>query len=174
MTYFHLLRRKSETLAAYKDFEAEIDTQHGARVKVLHSDRGGEYTGKSLLCIYGKNGTKQKLLFMTLPQHNGVAECLNRTILEKVSVRGLPIYFHFFPTSPSLSVHSGTLPEFLESRPEFPEPPETVRSFRNPRRPSGVSELHPIPFGLPSPHFEAHHCTVPSHTDSVVRVFLHS
>src|SRR5882762_9301401 len=75
--------------------------------------------------------------------------------------KGTPNPFPFFPTSPSLSVHSGTLPESLESRPEFPEPPETVRSFRNPRRPSGVSELHPIPFGLASPHFEAHHCTVP-------------
>src|SRR5882762_11563076 len=81
--------------------------------------------------------------------------------------KGTPNPFPFFPTTPSLSVHSGTLPEFLVSRPEYPEPPETVRSFRNPRRPSGVSELHPIPFGLASPHFEAHHCTVPSHADSV-------
>jgi len=55
MTYFHLLRRKSETLAAYKDFEAEIDTQHGARVKVLHSDRGGEYTGKEFVMHLRKN-----------------------------------------------------------------------------------------------------------------------
>src|SRR5882762_3235288 len=81
--------------------------------------------------------------------------------------KGTPNPFPFFPTSPSLSVHSGTLLEFLESCLEFPEPPETVRSLRNPRRPSGVSELHPIPFGLASPHFEAHHCTVPSHADSV-------
>jgi hypothetical protein len=71
--------------------------------------------------------------------------------------KGTPNPFPFFPTAPSLSVHSGALPEFWS----------LVRSFRNPRIPFGVSELHPIPFGLASPHFEAHHCTVPSHADSV-------
>src|SRR5882762_5597950 len=94
MTYLHLLKRKSDTLSAYKDFEAECLTQHKARIKVLHSDRGGKYTGKEFVLHLKKNGTKQKLTVHDTPQHNGVAERLNRTILEKVSVRGLPIYFH--------------------------------------------------------------------------------
>jgi len=83
-----------------------------------------------------------------------------------VPVRGLPIHFHSsllplaspstlepFQSFWSLVRSSGTPGDCLE--------------FWNPRRPSGVSELHPIPFGLASPHFEAHHCTVPSHADSV-------
>jgi Reverse transcriptase (RNA-dependent DNA polymerase)/gag-polypeptide of LTR copia-type/Integrase core domain/GAG-pre-integrase domain/Zinc knuckle len=84
MTYLHLLKRKSDTLAAYKDFEAECLTQHKARIKVLHSDRGGEYMGKEFVLHLKKNGTKQKLTIHDTPQHNGVAERLNRTILEKV------------------------------------------------------------------------------------------
>ena len=84
MTYIHLLRQKSDTFAAYKDFEAECLTQHDARVKVLHSDRGGEYTGKEFVLHLRKNGTKQKLTVHDTPQHNGVSERLNRTILEKV------------------------------------------------------------------------------------------
>jgi hypothetical protein len=55
--------------------------------------------------------------------------------------KGTPSPFPFLPTTPSLSVHSRALPEF--------------------------PELHPIPFGLALPHFEAHHCTVPSHAYSM-------
>src|SRR5882757_10064028 len=82
----------------------------------------------------------------------------NSHLLENLqTVRGLPIHFH-----------SSLLPLASPSTPEpFRSFWSLVRSFRNPRRPSGVSELHPIPFGLASPHFEAHHCTVPSHADSV-------
>ena len=84
MTYLHLLRRKRETLGAYKDFAAKCLTQHEAHIKTLHSDRGGKYTGKEFTLYLRKNGTKQKLTVHDTPQHNGVAERLNRTILEKV------------------------------------------------------------------------------------------
>lgn len=44
--YIHFLRQKSKAFSAYKDFEAWSQTQHGARVKTLHSDRGGEYRAR--------------------------------------------------------------------------------------------------------------------------------
>ena len=84
LTYIYLLRQKSDTLASYKTFEAMCKTQHEAKVKILHSDRGGEYTGKEFVLHLKKSGTKQKLTVHDTPQHNGVAERLNRTILEKV------------------------------------------------------------------------------------------
>jgi transposase InsO family protein len=84
LTYLHLLRQKSEAFAAYKGFESWCQTQHGARVKVLHSDRGGEYLGKEFVMHLKAAGTAQKLTVHDTPQHNGVAERLNRTLLEKV------------------------------------------------------------------------------------------
>ena len=84
LTYLHLLKHKSDTLNAYKDFEANCKTQHKANVKVLHSDCGGEYTGKEFVMHLKWNGTKQKLTIHDTPEHNGVAECLNHTILEKI------------------------------------------------------------------------------------------
>jgi hypothetical protein len=84
MTYLHLLKWKSNTLAAYKDFKAEHLTQHKACIKVLHSDCGGEYTGKEFVLHLKKNDMKQKLTIHDTPQHNGIAEHLNCTILEKV------------------------------------------------------------------------------------------
>jgi hypothetical protein len=61
---------------------------------------------------------------------------------------------------PLLLTFSSTPKLFLE----FWNP---VQNFWNPQWPSGVPELHPIPFVLTSPHLETHHYTVPSHTDSV-------
>ena len=84
LTYLHLLHQKSEAFAAYQDFKAWCCTQHNAVVKVLHSDCGSEYLGKEFVMYLKAAGTKQKLTVHDTPQHNGIAECLNRTLLEKV------------------------------------------------------------------------------------------
>lgn len=39
----YLLRHKSDTFEAYKTFESWANTQLNRKIKVLHSDRGGEY-----------------------------------------------------------------------------------------------------------------------------------
>ena len=80
----HLLRRKGETLKAYINYEAEVKTQRKASIKTLHSDRGGEYTGKEFVVHLKKQGTRQKLTVHDTPEHKGVAERLNHTILEKI------------------------------------------------------------------------------------------
>ena len=84
LTYLHLLHQKSEAFAAYQDFKAWCRTQHNAVVKVLHSDRSGEYLGKEFVMYLKVAGTKQKLTVHDTPQHNGIAERLNHTLLEKV------------------------------------------------------------------------------------------
>jgi len=77
LTYLHLLRRKSEALSTYRDFKAWCRNQHNANVKVLHSDRGGEYLGKEFSMHLKAAGTEHKLTVHDTPQHNGVAERLN-------------------------------------------------------------------------------------------------
>lgn len=84
LTDLYLLKHKSDTFRAYKEYEASCKTQHKADIRILHSDRGGEYTGKEFVVHLKRKGTKQKLTVHDTPQHNGVAERLNRTILEKV------------------------------------------------------------------------------------------
>jgi hypothetical protein len=84
LTYLHLLRQKSDAFDTYKQFEAWCSTQHSAQVKTLHSDRGGEYLGKAFTMHLQAAGTKQKLTVHDTPQHNGVTERLNCTLMEKV------------------------------------------------------------------------------------------
>jgi len=59
-------------------------TQHDIGVKILHSDRGGEYTSTEFQSYLKSQETKQKLTIHDTSQHNGIAECRNRTIVECV------------------------------------------------------------------------------------------
>jgi len=45
-TAIYLMRTKDEAFEHYKAFEAWLKTQYNVRVKVLHSDRGGEYRSR--------------------------------------------------------------------------------------------------------------------------------
>jgi hypothetical protein len=76
LTYLRLLHQKSKACTAYKGFEAWFHIQHDTRLKlkVLHSDRANEYLGKEFVIHLKSTGT----------EHNGVAQRLNRTLLEKV------------------------------------------------------------------------------------------
>ena len=83
-TVTRLLKAKSEALQAYKDFAAWALTQHGAKIKQLHSDRGGEYMGEEFAQFLGTQGTERRATNHDTPQHNGVAESLNRRIGERI------------------------------------------------------------------------------------------
>ena len=73
-TNLYLLAKKSDAFESYKDYEAWCSTQLDARIKVLHSDRGGEYLGNDFISHLNSKGTVQKLTVHDTPQQNGVAE----------------------------------------------------------------------------------------------------
>jgi transposase InsO family protein len=81
-TWLTTMHTKDETLAAYKAYAAWFSTQHGVKIKWLHSDHGGEYTGKVFSRFLAEQGTKRRLTMHDTPQHNGVAESLNHCLME--------------------------------------------------------------------------------------------
>ena len=46
-TWVYFLKRKSETVAKFKEFKALVENQSDRQIKVLRSDRGGEYDSKA-------------------------------------------------------------------------------------------------------------------------------
>ncbi|GJP77788.1 hypothetical protein CLOP_g8133 [Closterium sp. NIES-67] len=68
--------RKGEAVV----MEAKLDK--GALVKVLRSDRGGEYLGKELQTFLEEKGITHQLSVPYTPQQNGAAERLNRTLTD--------------------------------------------------------------------------------------------
>jgi len=82
-TMIFLLQTK-DIFEAYKTFEAWVETHLEAGIACLHSDRGGEYMSKELIMHLNKKGTACKLTVHDTPEENGVSECLNHTLIEKV------------------------------------------------------------------------------------------
>ena len=44
--YLYLINDKSESLDTFKYFKAEVENQLDLKIKVVRSDRGGEYYGR--------------------------------------------------------------------------------------------------------------------------------
>lgn len=84
LTSVYLLRKKSETFDAYKKYEAWLETQHDAKIRALHTDRGGEYLSGAFIKHLESKGIAQKLTVHDTPEENGVAESVNRVALQRV------------------------------------------------------------------------------------------
>jgi hypothetical protein len=95
-SHLYLLWTKDEVFSAYKYYEAWANTQFDTKIKQLRSDHGGEFTGNEFTRYLNSKGTEWKLTVHDTPEHNGVAERLNRTIVERtwalLHASGLPKY----------------------------------------------------------------------------------
>ncbi|KAI3505809.1 hypothetical protein L1887_28094 [Cichorium endivia] len=95
--YVYLIKHKYETFEVFKRFQNEVENQRGRRIKILRSDRGGEYLSQEFYDHLGNCGIVSQLTPPGTPQHNGVAERRNRTLLDMVrsmmSRATLPISF---------------------------------------------------------------------------------
>ena len=61
-----------------------VERSSGMKLKKLRTDNGGEYTSNELEEYLRKNGVKHETSVPKNPQQNGVAERLNRTLIESV------------------------------------------------------------------------------------------
>ena len=78
------IHAKSDVFYQYKVFVAWVKTQMGFDIKCLHTDHGREYMSDAFITYLDEHGTEQKLTVHDTPEENGVAERLNRMLMEKV------------------------------------------------------------------------------------------
>uniref|UniRef100_A0A2N9EK44 Integrase catalytic domain-containing protein n=1 Tax=Fagus sylvatica TaxID=28930 RepID=A0A2N9EK44_FAGSY len=94
--YVYLLRSKNEALESFIHYKKEVENQLNKKIKVLRSDRGGEYESP-----FGEFCSQHGIVHQTTapysPQQNGVAERKNRTLKEMMNAMlissGLPQNF---------------------------------------------------------------------------------
>jgi len=70
----YFLKAKNEFSAALKTYLHWGENQLERRLKVLHSDRGGEYIGRDVTDILRSNGIEHRFTAPYSPQQNGRAE----------------------------------------------------------------------------------------------------
>ena len=78
----YFMRHKSEVLDKFKEFEAATTTDSGQRISMLRSDNGGEYVSQEFEAYLKSKGIQHQLTVPHSPQQNGVAERMNRTLME--------------------------------------------------------------------------------------------
>ena len=78
-----MLKSKDQVLSVFKEFQARAKRESGRKLKGVQTDNGGEYRGK--FEEYGKiQGIKLEYAVPKTPELNGLAERMNRTIMERV------------------------------------------------------------------------------------------
>ena len=87
------IQSKSDVFNKFKSWLAMVENAHetklktlqvGRKLKVLHSDNGGEYLSTHMRDFLRERGIQHRLTAPGNPHQNGIAERLNRTLIELV------------------------------------------------------------------------------------------
>ena len=80
--HVYFIKSKDEVLEKFKEFANYAANTTGKNVKVLRSDNGGEYCSKAFKAYLKESGIVHQTTVPYNPAQNGVAERMNRTLLE--------------------------------------------------------------------------------------------
>ncbi|GJV11645.1 retrotransposon protein, putative, ty1-copia subclass [Tanacetum coccineum] len=82
--YVYLLKHKHEVFETFKVFQKEVENQLEKTIKSLHFDCEGEYMSQEFLDHLKEHGIIAHRTPPYTPQHNGVSERRDRTLLNMV------------------------------------------------------------------------------------------
>ena len=104
-SWTYTIKKKSEVYDTFMEWKAMVERECGRKLKKLRSDNGGEYTSNEFETKFKEEGMKHQLTVPKTPEQNGVAERLNRKLMEIVrsmlSQSGLPKCFWAEALSPA-------------------------------------------------------------------------
>ncbi|KAL2225539.1 UNVERIFIED_CONTAM: Retrovirus-related Pol polyprotein from transposon TNT 1-94 [Sesamum indicum] len=123
--FVFLMNHKSDVFDKFEKWKILVENRTSKKLKSLRTDNGLEFCNQHFSEMCDRFGIKKHKINPYTPQQNGVAERMNRTLLEKVRCllisSGLPKPFwgeavltaaHLINMSPSVPL-SGKTPEFM-------------------------------------------------------------
>ena len=84
MLWVYVLKSKDQTFETFKNWKKMVETQMGKKIKAIRTDNGLEFYNSKFTEMCNENGIIRQLTAPGNPQQNGVAERMNRTLLERV------------------------------------------------------------------------------------------
>jgi transposase InsO family protein len=81
-TTVYTIKERSHALDCFKRYKQMSEKRTGKVIKILRSDNGAEYCSNAFRDYLNQNGIKRELNVEYSPQQNGVAERMNRTLLN--------------------------------------------------------------------------------------------
>ncbi|GAB1600790.1 hypothetical protein Ahia01_000357100 [Argonauta hians] len=82
--WIYVLKHKREVPQKFSEWKTMVEKFTGKNIKTLRTDNGGEYTSKEFEDYLKKEGIKHEYTVPKTPEQNGVAERMNRTLVEMV------------------------------------------------------------------------------------------
>lgn len=85
-TYFsvvYVIKSKSEVFRYFKIYEAMVTAHFNRKISRLRCDNGREYMSNETKDYFEQKGIQMETTIRYTPQQNGVAERMNRTVIER-------------------------------------------------------------------------------------------
>lgn len=83
-TWIYFLKKKDEVFSWFRHFKALIENQTEKNIKISRTDNGTEYESNEFHDFLKEAGIKRETTTPYTPEHNGVTERKNCTIVEVV------------------------------------------------------------------------------------------
>ncbi|GKD09664.1 gag-pol polyprotein [Tanacetum coccineum] len=124
------IKKKSDVFEVFKVYKARVELDSGKKIKCLRTNNGGEYTSDEFDTFCRQEGIKRQFTTAYTPQQNGMAERMNRTLLERARAmlaiaslgklfwaKAANIACYVINRSPSIAVELKTPMEMWTGRP---------------------------------------------------------
>ncbi|GJS96809.1 zinc finger, CCHC-type containing protein [Tanacetum coccineum] len=82
----YFLTSKDQAFSTFKEFRQQIEMEMRMKLRMLRTDRGGEFTSNEFTKYCKENGIARQLTAPYSPQQNGVVERRNRTWITRRSM----------------------------------------------------------------------------------------
>jgi transposase InsO family protein len=82
LTWVAFLREKYDAFDKFKKFKVLDENQTGKKLKLIRSDRGGEFRSRDFKELSDRHGIKREYTIPSTPQQNGVVERQNRLVQQ--------------------------------------------------------------------------------------------
>ena len=94
--WIYLLAKKGEVFSVFKKFRLLVQNESGEVISKLRTDGGGEYTSTEFNDFCSSNGINHEVTAPHTPQHNGISERKNRTLVNMIrsmlKQKQMPLY----------------------------------------------------------------------------------
>ncbi|KAH9648352.1 hypothetical protein KPL70_025549 [Citrus sinensis] len=82
--WVYVLKHKDQVFNKFKEWKTLVENQTGKKVKKLRIDNGLEFCNQQFSSYCANEGIARHKTVRLTPQHNGLAERINRTLMDKV------------------------------------------------------------------------------------------
>lgn len=83
MVHVYFLKDKLSIIKVFKDYKCKVENELGKSIKIVRSDNGKEYCNKEFDNFLSRHGIEHQTSTPYSPQQNGLAERMNRTLVER-------------------------------------------------------------------------------------------